>query len=62
MLCAAIEHAKRKGAEVVEGYPVDSDSPSYRHMGFVSMFRKKGFSDHGLQGTRRHIMRLPVKG
>lgn len=61
MLSAALKHAKRKGAKVVEGYPVDADSPSYRHMGFVPMFEGTGFAESGRQGSRRHIMRLTLK-
>ena len=61
MLSAAIKYARRRGAKVVEGYPVDPDSPSYRHMGFVSMFEKARFSNCGREGSRRHIMQLSVK-
>jgi GNAT superfamily N-acetyltransferase len=61
MLAAAITHAKRLGAKVVERYPVDTDSPSYRHMGYVSMFEARGFLDCGREGSRRHVMQLPVK-
>jgi GNAT superfamily N-acetyltransferase len=61
MLSAAVKHAKRKGAKIVEGYPVDADSPSYRHMGFVSMFEDMGFLHRGREGSRRHVMRLSLK-
>lgn len=55
---AAIAHAKARGASVIEAYPVDPDSPSYRFMGFVSTFEEEGFEEVGLAGTRRHVMRL----
>jgi GNAT superfamily N-acetyltransferase len=55
---AAIDHARRKGAAIIEAYPVEADSPSYRFMGFVSMFEALGFREVGLAGRRRHIMRL----
>lgn len=58
---AAIEHARSHGASIVEAYPVDPDSPSYRFMGFVPVFEKAGFFEVGRAGTRRHIMRLKVK-
>jgi hypothetical protein len=58
MLSAAIETARRHGATVVEAYPVDPDSPSYRFMGFVPLFRAAGFKSAGRAGTRRHVMRL----
>jgi len=53
----AVDHARRHGATVVEAYPVDPDSPSYRFMGFVPAFAAAGFSDLGRRGKRRHIMR-----
>jgi GNAT superfamily N-acetyltransferase len=61
MLAAAIRHAKAKGARVVQGYPVTPDSPSYRHMGFVSMFESMGFSQCGREGKRRRVMELSVE-
>lgn len=60
VLEAAIAHAKARGASVVEAYPVDPDSPSYRFMGFVPTFRDAGFQEVGLAGTRRHVMRLTL--
>ncbi len=57
MLSAAVDHARRKGAEVVEAYPVDPDSPSYRFMGYVGLFKEEGFREVGRAGTRRHVMR-----
>lgn len=58
LLDAAVEHAFRNGAETVEAYPVDPDSPSYRFMGFVDTFRRRGFAEIGMAGSRRHVMRL----
>jgi hypothetical protein len=43
---------------VVEAYPVDADSPSYRFMGFVPVFAEAGFAEVGREGKRRHVMRL----
>ena len=60
VLRAAIEHAARNGATVVEAYPVDAASPSYRFMGFVDTFSKAGFQEVGRAGQRRHVMRLPI--
>lgn len=60
LIAAAVKEAKKRGATVVEAYPVDSDSPSYRFMGFVSTFEKAGFEPAGDAGTRRHVMRLPL--
>jgi GNAT superfamily N-acetyltransferase len=44
---AAVGHAGAHGAEIVEAYPVDPDSPSYRFMGFVPTFEKVGFKQTG---------------
>lgn len=52
--------ARKQGAKVVEAYPVDPDSPSYRFMGFVGLFEKAGFAKVGIAGTRRHVMRLTL--
>ena len=60
LLHAAIDHARSKGAAVLEAYPVDPDSPSYRFMGFVPLFEAAGFREVGTAGLRRHVMRLPL--
>lgn len=61
MLAAALAHARQRGAKVVEAYPVDKDSPSYRFMGFVPLFEEAGFQEIGREGSRRHVMqrRMP---
>jgi GNAT superfamily N-acetyltransferase len=56
MLSAAVDLARSEGAEAVEAYPVDPDSPSYRFMGYVDWFAEQGFRELGRAGTRRHIM------
>jgi GNAT superfamily N-acetyltransferase len=60
VLDAAIDHARNKGGKVLEAYPVDPDSPSYRFMGFVGLFEKAGFATVGQAGTRRYVMRLSL--
>lgn len=60
VLRAAVEYAARNGATIVEAYPVDADSPSYRFMGFVETFSRAGFQEVGRAGKRRHVMRLPI--
>ena len=59
---AAAKHAKKHKARLLEAYPVDPDSPSYRHMGFVPAFKRAGFEAHGREGTRRHVMQLSLEG
>ena len=61
LLRAALRHARDHGAKVVEAYPVEADSPSYRHMGFVSMFEEAGFHEVGREGTRRHVMQRKLR-
>lgn len=58
LLDAAIKQAFDEGARVVEAYPVDPDSPSYRFMGFRDMYAGRGFVETGKAGSRRHVMRL----
>jgi GNAT superfamily N-acetyltransferase len=60
LIDAAVKHAKKKGATVLEAYPVAPDSPSYRHMGFVPAFEAAGFKEVTTVGTRRHVMRLTL--
>lgn len=57
---AAIGYAQSNGATMVEAYPVDPESHSYRFMGFVPMFQALGFTEIGMAGSRRHVMRRRV--
>jgi GNAT superfamily N-acetyltransferase len=61
LLAAALKTARKHGARVVEAYPVDPDSPSYRFMGFVANFEQAGFTETGRAGKRRHVMHLRLK-
>jgi hypothetical protein len=60
IIAGAVDHAKARGATIVEAYPVDPDAPSYRFMGLVPVFAAAGFTDRGMAGTRRHCMQLRV--
>jgi GNAT superfamily N-acetyltransferase len=62
LLTEAITHARSKGAAVIEGYPVDPDSPSYRFMGFVASFMAMGFEEVGRAGSRRHVISFRTDG
>jgi hypothetical protein len=57
LLKAAEALAKTHGGTVLEGYPVDEDSPSYRFGGFVGSFEQTGFERIGRAGTRRYTVR-----
>jgi GNAT superfamily N-acetyltransferase len=61
LLKAAIGYAADHGAGIVEAYPVDPGSPSYRFMGFVGVFERAGFEKVGTAGSRRHVMRLTLR-
>ena len=61
LLAAATDCATDAGAVVVEGYPVGSDSPSFRFMGFVSAFEEAGFIHMGMTGIRRHVMSWQIE-
>ena len=64
---AAVDHAKSNGAEIVEAYPIDMQSPkllgqtfnSYSgYMGVASAFRALGFEQVGQASETQLIMRL----
>lgn len=57
---AARAYATKRGGTVLEAYPVDPKSPSYRFMGFVPEFERLGFEKLGTAGSRRHIVRLAL--
>ncbi|MGH6638561.1 MAG: GNAT family N-acetyltransferase [Polaromonas sp.] len=61
LIAAAVRHAQAHGASLVEAYPVEPDSPSYRFMGFVPVFEAAGFSEVGREGKRRHVMQLKLR-
>jgi GNAT superfamily N-acetyltransferase len=58
IITAAVEFARNRGASIVEAYPVDASSPSYRFMGFVPMFEAAGFREVGRAGSRRYVFQL----
>lgn len=58
---AAKAHAKKRGARILEAYPVDPESPSYRFMGFLPKFEQAGFVEVGRAGTRRHVVRFTLR-
>ena len=60
LIKAAKAYAKKRGGTVLEAYPVDPKSPSYRFMGFVPASERLGFKEVGKAGSRRHVMRLSL--
>jgi GNAT superfamily N-acetyltransferase len=70
LLAGAVKYAKSKGAKIVEGYPIDMQSPklagqkltSYSgYMGIASVFRELGFKQVGAASETQLIMRYTIK-
>ena len=64
-LTAAVEYARKQGARIVEGYPVEPQkrlSASSGYMGVVSAYRKAGFVEVMQTAARRPIMRHFMEG
>ena len=49
-------YSKENGAEYLEAYPVEKESPSYRFMGFKETFEDLGYEFKKTAGKRRHVM------
>jgi GNAT superfamily N-acetyltransferase len=65
LLAGAVEHARTQGAQVLEGYPVDTQvrpslSTAVRYHGTVSLFREGGFEVVRRPSETRAIMRRTV--
>lgn len=60
LIAEAAAYARAGGAKVLEAYPVDPDSPSYRFMGLVPVFASVGFTAVSTAGSRRTVMRLAL--
>ena len=65
LLRAATEHAARRGASIVEGYPVEPRSgrlpDAFAWTGLPSAFRKAGFEEVARRSPTRPIMRLDLE-
>ena len=59
LLAAAVEHAAKHGAKVVEGYPVAPGDVRSADLypGTLSMFRRAGFTEISRKTPRRVVMR-----
>ena len=57
LLRAAVEYARSMGAEIVEGYPVQSGPRLYTYMGTPTTFEKAGFHDVTPPGRSRPVTR-----
>ena len=64
LLNAAVEHVKRQGGKIVEGYPIDAkkDSPDpFVFTGTASAFRQAGFKEAARNAPTRPIFRFVIK-
>jgi GNAT superfamily N-acetyltransferase len=64
LLKAAAEHARRYGATLLEGYPIDKaerSNDSWLWHGAKSMFDKAGFVEVARRKPQRPVMRLALK-
>ncbi len=65
LLRAAVAHAKRHGARIVEGYPVepkqDRMPDAFAWFGLASAFERAGFEEVARRSPTRPIMRLHIK-
>ena len=61
LLRSAVAYAVAQGAEIVEGYPAESNR-SYRFMGSPSAFEQAGFHDAAIAANGRRIMRYVAGG
>jgi len=60
---AAVDHARRRGWEVVEAYPLDAEhSTSATHTGYATTFERAGFVTVARPTPSRPIMRLDLAG
>jgi GNAT superfamily N-acetyltransferase len=64
LLAAAVEHARKKGARIVEGYPIDSSvrkvPNAEGYVGFQSMFEAAGFEEVARRSRSRPVMRYRI--
>jgi len=64
LLKAAVAYARKKGAKIAEGYPIDKptrSSDGFMWFGAKSMYDKAGFEEVARHKPQRPIMRLSTK-
>lgn len=63
LLKAAVAHAKKYGAKIVEGYPIDTkknEAPPFIFTGTVSAFKQAGFEEVARGAPTRPIFRFTI--
>ncbi len=62
LLRSAVDHARKRGARIVEGYPVEPRKPDiadvFAACGTASAFRRAGFTEVARRSETRPIMRI----
>jgi GNAT superfamily N-acetyltransferase len=64
LIKAAVEHVRREGGRIVEGYPVEiqKDMPApFIYTGTASAFQKAGFEEVMRNSPTRPIFRFEIK-
>ena len=65
LLRAAVDHAVRRGAKIVEGYPLDTEgkrlADAFAWFGLTSTFQRVGFKEVARRSKTRPIMRYVVR-
>jgi len=65
LLEAASESARKSGAQILEGYPIEPKKkpypPVYGWVGFADVFRRAGFREIARRSETRPIMRIDLK-
>lgn len=64
LLQAAVNHVRRRGGKIVEGYPLEPRKgkipDAFAYTGLVSAFQKAGFTECVRRSETRPIMRLEI--
>ncbi len=65
LIKAAVKHAKKHGAKIIEGYPTEPKkekvADTFVYTGFYSSFKKAGFKEVERRSETRPIMRYYIK-
>jgi GNAT superfamily N-acetyltransferase len=63
LIKAAVEHAKKNGAKIVEGYPMETkanQAPPFMFTGSASSFKDAGFQEVARNSPTRPIFRFKI--
>jgi GNAT superfamily N-acetyltransferase len=64
LLNAAVAHARKQGARLIEAYPIDTDKRAMdfsSFMGTAQIFTRAGFAEAARPSPNRPIMRLEIR-